>query len=148
MDLTQRRRTVNASIVVIGLLGQLAFLLGLIWILVHYRSRRAGYRLEERNHLLDRFENEEQFLHFLESDAGRRYLELSGGSKDPRRGLSWAVLIGIFTVFVGLSVFLLLAAGIDPGGTFFQMIATLFVVGGAGILVGAAVAHRMLRSPD
>ncbi len=134
--------------IVIFMLGELAFLLGLIWIIVHYRSRRAGYQVEERGHLLDRFEGHEQLLSFLESDAGKKYMELSGGSKNPKKGLSWAVAIGIFTIFVGLAVFLLLAVGLDPGGPFFLMIGTLLVVGGAGILVGAAVAQRMLRSAD
>ncbi|MEM8932529.1 MAG: hypothetical protein AAGE94_15205 [Acidobacteriota bacterium] len=127
------------------ILGQMAFFLGLLWIIIHYRSRRQAQRSEERSRMLDRFDDPEALLQFLDSDSGRRYLELAGHRMSSRTALVWVALLGFCGFAFGLVVLLFAFLGLLDGGDGFFVVGGLCLAGGTGILVGTRVALRMLR---
>ncbi|MDA8017070.1 MAG: hypothetical protein MPN21_06425 [Thermoanaerobaculia bacterium] len=123
----------------------MAFFLGLIWIVVHYRSRRQEQKAEERSKLLDRFESPETLLQFLDSESGRRYLLLAGAAPTSRTALVWVCFFGLVALVGGASVLFLAQAGLLDGGDGFYILGGLLLAGGIGILIGTAVAFQLLQ---
>lgn len=133
------------SWLVILIVADMAFLLGLIWIVVHYRSRRQEQRADERSKLLDRFETVETLQLFLDSDGGRRLLELSGNTSSSRTAFIWVCFFGLLALVAGMAVLLLAQLGVLDSGAEFSALGGLLFAGGIGILTGTAVAFRLLR---
>ena len=132
------------SWLVILIVADMAFLIGLIWIVVHYRSRRQEQKAEERTRLLDRFESPETLLQFLDSETGHRYLQLAGVTPSSRTAFVWISFFGLVGLVGGSAVLLLSKLGVLDGGEGFFIIGGLMLAGGVGILVGTAVAFRLL----
>lgn len=132
---------------VIFIAVQMAFLFGLIWIVVHYRSRRQEQKATERSALLDRFESPDTLLQFLDSDSGKRYLQLSGVDGSPitaRTAFVWVCFFGLVAMVGGAGVLFLAQVGLLDGGVGFFILGGLMLAGGIGILVGTAVAFQLL----
>lgn len=132
------------SWLVVLIVADMAFLFGLIWIVVHYRSRRQEQKADERSKLLDRFENPETLQEFLDSDGGRRFLELSESKSSSRTAFIWVCFFGLLALVAGMAVLLLAQLGVLDGGEGFFVLGGLLLAGGVGILTGTAVAFRLL----
>jgi len=133
------------------ILGELAFVTVILWIVIHYRHRRADRQAEDRARLLERFGSGQELRDFLESDAGQQFLKLAALQGSPSWGTGgWlqvvkAVGAGVILLFVG-GAFLLLASMQIPDGEGIMMIpALLLMMGGMGVLVAAAISGILVR---
>lgn len=128
---------------------QFAFVLGLFWIIVHYRSRRQQQRSEERSKLLGQFGDAEALNQFLEGDAGSRFLELTAGKvPSSRTAFVWVCFFGLVSLVGGLAVLLMATLGVLDGGQGFFVLGGLLLAGGIGILIGTVVAFQLLKSSN
>lgn len=130
---------------VVFILGELAFIVGIIWIITHYRQRRSEQRAQERARLLERVGTGREVVEFLETEPGRRFLRLVALERpDPRRVVLRAVAAGVFLLLIGFGFLLLVHFGI-PDDEAFVIPGALSVVAGVGVLISAAVSHLLGR---
>lgn len=123
---------------------QMLFVGFLIWLVVHYRSKRSLRRSEERVRLIDRFESREALEHFLGSEPGRRYVERTGGWRiEPRWLILYCVVGGAISFAVGLGLLLLVSGSNDygemavPGAVFSGL--------GVGLFIAAGLSWMLVR---
>ena len=144
---------------IVAMVGiQVLFLSFLIWVTVHYRSKKSRQRTDERIRLLERFESPDELEHFLTTEAGRSYIETSGSWRfEPR----WLVLVcligGAICLAIGVGVLLLVAGSGDAGGNAIagsvhaQDLDDLAIPGtilaslGVGLFLAAAISWVLVR---
>lgn len=123
-------------------LGNLAFTIGIVWLILHHRMQKARQQSDERLRVLERFSSGAELTGFLSSPAGVRLLDILAGSKpDPRRSALTAVSIGTFLFVLG-AAFLLL----DYLGAGALMVPGVLTAGaGLGELLSAVISLRLAR---
>jgi hypothetical protein len=131
----------------------------LLWILRTVLDNRRWYKMvkvqtETHAKLLERFGSSQEMLAYMESDAGRKFLEspiFEGQrqqvSKLPFGRILWSVQIGIIAAFLGGGVLFLRTrvasdAGADIGFTVFG---TLLFTLGIGFLVSGGVSYLLAK---
>lgn len=122
-------------LVPLGLFGLSAFV---VWVGVTQRTRRAGLRAEMQTKLLERFSSGQELAEFLETEAGRKFLE--DNSERPSHGPLRAASSGIVVIAVGIGFLVLtflVGELVIPG--------TILVALGLGLLAAAALAYRVQR---
>jgi hypothetical protein len=125
-------------------LGEMAFLAVLLWLLLPFFRERARLRADLQRAVVERFASGSEFVSFLESDSGRRWqASLAGRGANP----SGRVIAGVQT---GL-VLIFLAVGLGVAGRVLQddevLAAALVTVSvGVGFLVAAYASHRLCRA--
>ena len=121
-------------LVPLGLFGLAAFV---SWVAMTQQTRRAGIRAEMQTKLLERFSSGPELAEFLETEAGKKFLE--DPERRPHRPLRAAQSGSVITA-LGLG-FLVAAFLVDelviPG--------TILLALGIGLLAAAALAHGVQR---
>ncbi len=111
------------------------------------RQRRMSRMLYEiQTKVLDKFGNSPEALEYLQSDAGRQYLDMAMTEKaNPRTRILSAVQIGV--VLAALAAGFLLVREMVPEGTVgFAVAGVLGLCIGIGYLVSAAAAYYLSKS--
>jgi len=131
--------------ILILLLGQFAFLLGVFWILAHYLTQRKRLRLEERSRILDRFTSAADLQAFLESGPGSR---LFSAMLSPRRQgkqlVAQSLGAGITLVCIGLGFLTLSWIGV-LGDKVLLIPGVLALATGSGVFLSGWIAQRLLK---
>jgi hypothetical protein len=149
------RNTVEGAMFFVAFLVVASILMWLIKTLIDYRrwSRLSKVQAEVHNKVLDRFANNEELLTYVQTPAGRKFLESSPIALDPVgpaiaapvRRILWAVEAG-FVVMAG-GIGLQFVSGRVPG-EIAPMILALGVLGvalGIGFVVAAAVSFLISK---
>jgi hypothetical protein len=122
-------------------LGLFTMIVLIVWLI--YRSRQAQAQAQAgfQKQLMEKFSSGQEFAQFLESPAGQQYMrsmwsenrwEQGRVLRGVRGGLI-CTLMGL--AFLALSVMKHQPGEIDPG--------VLFLAVGIGLLISAAISHRM-----
>jgi hypothetical protein len=149
------REVIGNSMVLIVSLTVLAALVWLIKTLIDYRrwSRLSKVQADVHNKVVDRFANNEELFAYVQTPAGRRFLESAPIALDPTgptigapvRRILWAVEAG-FVILAG-GIGLQYVSGRVPE-EISPMLITLGVLGvalGLGFVVAAAVSFLISR---
>jgi len=134
------------------ILGQLAFVGLILWIVVYSRIQKGKRESEERLRVLERFSSAEELHGFLKTDSGRELLHVfapaPASRTNPHFVILGAVALGVLTLFGGLAFFALMLffgrqsefSDVSP------MVAVLLLTCGVGVLVAAGVSLYLARS--
>jgi hypothetical protein len=129
----------------------------LLWILRTILDNRRWYRMvkvqtETHAKLLDRFGSSQDMLAYMQSEAGKKFLE-SPIFEGPRRQVStlpfgrilWSVQIGVIAVFLGAG-FLFLRGKVTPDADMgLQIFGTLILTLGIGFLVSGGLSYVLAK---
>ena len=125
--------------------GNLAFVAFIVWMVLHYKVKREQNRAEERERLLARFGTGPEVLDLLNSDAGDKLLRaFAPRGKHPVERLGGAITGGLVTLFMGLAFLVLAWAGL-VGGEAFYVPGTIMTAIGVGILISVAISASLLK---
>ena len=132
-------------------LGMITLFLVVGWVIkslsVQHTTRAAlAAQTELHTKLLERFGSTQELRAYLESEAGRKMLDVRLFQRvEPYARLLSAVRTGILVIAAGIG--LLTISGMVPGNARdgFTVLGTLGLVLGAGFLVSAAVSHLLAK---
>lgn len=134
------RRAMESILILTGILVVTTALIWLIKTLIDYRrwSRLAKVQADVHNKVLDRFANNDELLTYVQTPAGRRFLESAPITLDPAgpivaaplRRILWAVEAGFVLVAGGIGV--QYVAGRAPA----EVAPMLFAIGVLGVALG------------
>jgi hypothetical protein len=141
------------TLIVLGMAGLFIWLIRLI---VDYRRwlRISRLQTEAQAKILDRFTSNEDLLGFIQTPAGRRFMESSAMPIEPRSigapfgRILWSVQIGLILLFCGLGMELLRGSsavateGLDEA---FLIIGGLVVAIGVGFLSSGLASYLLSR---
>lgn len=133
------------SWLVIFILGNLAIFTVLGLGLLALRARKIERRSRDRLELAERFRSAEELQAFLESEAGKRYLEGLGTRRaDPRHTILASLPVGLMATFIGIGLELGIAS--DGLSEDLHIVAIVFLGAGLGILLSALVSYGLARA--
>ncbi|PYQ59031.1 MAG: hypothetical protein DMF58_13160 [Acidobacteria bacterium] len=128
---------------IVGMLTTFGMIVAIVWLIVRARQRTAQYRAEVQMKMLDRFGSATEFAQFLESPAGREFLN------EPRRSARdraiGGIRTGIILLFIGCGFGVGYWAEHDPG---FFIPAFILVGLGIGFLISSAVSWKLAKQWD
>lgn len=125
-------------------LGEMAFLAVLLWLLLPYLRERARMRADLQRSVVERFATAPEFVAFLETEPGRRLqASLAGRGANPLGRVIAGVQVGLVSIF--------LAGGLAAAGRLLhddEMLAGGLVAlsVGVGFLAAAYASHRLCRA--
>jgi len=110
------------------------------------QQRLSKMLFEVQSKVLDKFGNSPEVLEYLQSDAGRQYLDMAMTEKaNPRNRILGAVQIGV--VLSALAAGMLLVRGLVPdGAVVFSVAGVLGLCLGIGFLVSAGASYYLSKS--
>ena len=112
-----------------------------VWVVMSQRTRRVTAHIDLQSKLLERFGSSREFVEFLNTEAGRRFLEgTATGRPDPFTRVLTSVQAGVIMSCLGLGLAVLAFRDDDVMGP-----ATVVLALGIGILLAALVVSRMSR---
>jgi hypothetical protein len=134
-----------------------AFLVAAVWIVrISLDNRRwnkmVKVQMDTHTKLLDRFASSQEMLAYMQSDAGRKFLE-APLFEDQRRQVSvlpfsrilWSVQVGIVAAFFGAGILFLRGRVAPDADVGFQVFGTLILTLGIGFLVSGAVSYVLAK---
>ena len=125
-------------------LGFFAFLAFVWWLQTIKARHQLRTQLELGMKSLEKIGNAEELNAFLETDAGRRFIDIMANvGSASGRGFLLSLQAGIIFITMGLA-FLVLAA--TEGDADFTIPATLSIFLGSGLVVASLVARRLSRT--
>jgi hypothetical protein len=122
--------------------GELAFVAFIIWVVARFKLERRRQAAEERLRLLERLGGPQELLDFLNSQAGEKLMRLSNPAPNPTAALSGTLLAGVICVALGLGF---LAVSYLYREEPFIVPALLGTFVGIGLLIGGAISYRLAR---
>ena len=129
--------------IVAVILGELAFVAFVFWVLIRRGQEKARLRTEVHSRLIERCGSAEELARFLETDSGRRVLE----AVSVRRPASpaWAILAtvqgGVVLLVVGLALaYAVMSRWVDHD---LVLPATVLVGLGVGLLLASQLSERL-----
>jgi hypothetical protein len=143
--------TENALGFVAPLMGVLGLLFTVAWIISSVADSRrkmmaARARSELAQKILEKYGSGPEFLHFLQSDAGKGFLDTAAAEPNSAATrVLGSVQKGVIAVAFGLGL-LSLPWLMGDGTEIFKLFGILSVSLGAGFLVSALLAFRLSRS--
>jgi hypothetical protein len=156
-----RRKREEMLAVLAGFAAFLVFLVVtsvLVWIIrmiVNHRrwNRLSKVQYEVHNKLLDRFTSNEDLLAYVQTPAGKRFLESAPIPLQdeapmlsaPFSRILWSVQAGVVLTIAGLGLLYVSTRFIDEPAQFFMVIGVLSVALGGGFIVSAAAAYVLSR---
>lgn len=117
----------------------------MIWMLSRSRRDRQQNEMQIRAQMLEKFGSSDEFVGFLQTDAGKKFLDTSSTKtvKNSRArvasSLSWGAVVFMF----GLAMF---AMGFLQGDREMMAPGTIFAFIGIGLAITAYIYHRI--APD
>ena len=130
----------------------------LIWVIrlivAHRRwNRLSKVQYEVHNKLLDRFTSNEDLLAYVQTPAGKRFLESAPIPLQdeapilsaPFSRILWSVQAGVVLAIAGAGLLYVSTRFIDEPAQFFMVIGVLSVALGAGFIVSAVAAYALSR---
>ncbi len=144
-----------------GMAGFVAFLVMtgiLIWVIrLIVTSRRwnklSKVQYEVHSKLLDRFTANEDLLAYMQTPAGRRFLEAAPVrmAEEPRSmaapfsRILWSVQVGIVLLLTGIGLLYVSSTFIDEPADLFRVLGVVSLAVGGGFLVSAVAAYALSR---
>lgn len=144
-----------------GMAGFVAFLVMtgiVIWVIrLIVTSRRwnklSRVQYEVHSKLLDRFTSNEDLLAYMQTPAGRRFLEAAPVrmAEEPRSmaapfsRILWSVQVGIVLLLTGIGLLYVSSTFIDEPADLFRVLGVVSLAVGGGFLVSAAAAYALSR---
>jgi len=129
---------------IVSIIGSFAMVISIVWFVSRARQRTAQYRAEVQLKMIERFGTAAEFTQFLESPAGKQFLQEAPRRTANDRGVR-GISTGIILLFIGLGF----AAGYwaegDPG---FLVPAFILIGLGVGFLVSSAVSLKLAKNID
>lgn len=119
-----------------------------VWVLVNgFKSRHAIRAMTEfHNRLLDKMGSAKEFADFLQSEAGRRFLQSVTLDKvNPNQRILSGIQTGLVFAFLGLGL-LFLGWEFEFDEHSFTVMGTLALALGGGFLVSSIVSYRLSKS--
>lgn len=112
------------------------------------RSKTAHTVAELHARLLDKFSACQEVLGYLESEAGRKFLEsASGGQTAASSRILGAIQAGSIFALAGLAALLVRSAvPYSDSQEFLSVVGSFAIAIGLGFLVSAAISYRLCRS--
>jgi hypothetical protein len=127
----------------------------LIRYLVEYRRwhRIAKIQTEVHNKILDRFASNEDLLAYIQTPAGRRFLESAPISMDagpksvgaPYSRILWSVQVGVIVAVAAIGLMFVSTRAVPEVSSALFAVATLSLAIGVGFVVSAGVAYTLSR---
>ena len=115
-----------------------------VWIAISHNTRRAALRADMQKQLLDRFGSGQELAAFLETEAGREFLE---NNSEEKRNSSrkWLGMAQAAIVLIFLSMgFMISSSGED----YMLMPGSILLALGLGFLAAALLAKYALREKN
>jgi len=145
-----------------GMAGFVAFLVMtgiLIWVIrLIVTSRRwnklSKVQYEVHSKLLDRFTSNEDLLAYMQTPAGRRFLEAAPvrmAEEEPRSmaapfsRILWSVQVGIVLLLTGIGLLYVSSTFSDEPADLFRVLGVVSLAVGGGFLVSAVAAYALSR---
>ncbi len=144
-----------------GMAGFVAFLVMtgiLIWVIRLIVTSRRWNKLSEvqyevHSKLLDRFTANEDLLAYMQTPAGRRFLEAAPVrmAEEPRSmaapfsRILWSVQVGIVLLLTGIGLLYVSSTFIDEPADLFRVLGVVSLAVGGGFLVSAVAAYALSR---
>ena len=133
-------------IMVLGIVGASFLFVGwMIWMLSRSRRERQQDEMQMRAQMLEKFGSSDEFVGFLQTDAGKKFLD-SGSTKAVKNSrarvassLSWGAVVFMF----GMAMFIV---GRINGDSDMMAPGTIFAAIGIGLAISAYIYHRI--APD
>jgi uncharacterized protein DUF6249 len=128
---------------IVAIIGSFTMVVAVVWFITRSRQRTAQYRAEVQMKMIERFGSAGEFTQFLDSPAGKQFLN------EPRRSARDRALggmrTGIILLFIGVGFAFAYFSERDPG----WFIPAFIMIGlGAGFLVSSAVSWKMAKEWD
>jgi hypothetical protein len=155
-DATRLWRNMMESFAVAGVFLTVTFVL--IWIvrtLVEYRrwNRTSKIHTEVNNKLLDRFTSNEELLAYIQTPAGRKFIESAPLPIDtparqvaaPLSRILWSVQVGVVLAAGGVGLFYVSRRVIEEVAQPFFAVAVLAISFGVGFAASAAASYVLSR---
>lgn len=144
-----------------GIGGFLAFLVVtgiLVWVIRLIVTSRRWNKLskaqyEVHSKLLDRFTSNEDLLAYMQTAAGRRFLEAAPlrlpeeprSMSAPFSRILWSVQVGIVLLLTGVGLLYVSSTFIDEPAELFRVLGVVSLALGGGFLVSAVAAYALSR---
>ncbi len=127
----------------IAIMGSFLMVVAIVWLITRSKQRGAQYRAEVQMKMIERFSSSAEFVQFLESPAGRQFLESSRRSARDR--VFGAIHAGTILTFLG-AAFLVLGFMQHDSGFFVPAL----ILGGLGIgfFVSSAISLKLAKQWD
>lgn len=126
---------------VVGMVAVFATIVGVFWIKAAGERARTAARIEVQNRLIDKFATSAEFVQFVGSPEGQRFLSPTGKDLPSDKGLG-AMKWGVFFISVGAG-FLLLSTAFGSG---FAIPGGLMGSLGVGLFASGYLSNRFARS--
>jgi uncharacterized protein DUF6249 len=128
---------------IVSVVGSFVMIIAVVWLISRGKQRTAQYRAEVQMKMIERFGSASEFTQFLESPAGKQFLN------EPRRSARERALggmrTGIILLFIGIGFAFAYFSERDPG----WFIPAFIMIGlGIGFLVSSAVSWKMAKEWD
>jgi hypothetical protein len=144
-----------------GVAGFVAFLIItgiLVWFIRMIMTSRRWNKLskvqyEVHSKLLDRFTSNEDLLAYMQTPAGRRFLESAPiqlpdeprSMSAPYSRILWSVQAGIVLVLTGIGLLYVSSTFVDEPAQFFMVIGVITLALGGGFIVSSLAAYALSR---
>lgn len=132
--------------ITVMILGYLAFIVGIVWLVMYYKLQKSQRQVDERLRVLERFSSGAELTDFLNSPAGGRLLDILSGSRpEPRRAAVWAVSVGTILLMLGVGFLLLDFVEVLGEPDVFLIPGMILASSGLGVLLSALISVRLAR---
>lgn len=111
-----------------------------VWLVLRSRQRRNELRADVQMKLIEKFGSSTEFVHFLESPAGREFLHQP--LKDTRSKVIGGITTGTVLTILGLGFIGFAIAFQEPGNL---VPAFILIALGAGFFVSATLSMKMSK---
>jgi hypothetical protein len=129
----------------------------LVWfirmIVAHRRWNRVSkVQFETHAKLLDRFTSNEDLLAYIQTPAGKRFLESAPIPLEEARSMSapfsrilWSVQAGVVLMIAGLGALYVSTRFVDDAAQFFMVVGVMTTALGGGFIISAIAAYALSR---
>lgn len=131
---------------VVGVTGLVVLLIGFsAWIFSRRRQERARAQLDIQRRMLEKFESASEFVGFLNSESGRRFLDTVSSEKASQAGrIFGSIQRGAIFTLVGIAGLCIVAY--DPDDLFPLAVPSgIALATGLGYLVSAFASYRLSK---
>lgn len=110
------------------------------------RIRTARYQADMQTKLLDRFGGSRELLDYLQTDAGKQFLQAAPPERSgsPHWRILRAMQAGVILTFFGIALFIGQSTVPDPRGL--QLAGILITAIGLGFLLSAGLSYKFSKS--